>query len=293
MNTSSRLRFGRLLTLGALWGSSYLFIDLALRSIPATGVAFGRQLLAGLVLLPVVAGPWLRGDFKGLRRRLILLAVVMVGAPSLLVALGQRYVSASVAAILVATSPLLAAAIARHLDKLRWSAERTGGLILGLLGVGLLFGVDLRGSSDELLGASLVLLASLGYAVGGFVVASTFNEIRPLALTGATSLVSSVLLAPGLLASPVNSSSVSVSSALALLILGVGGTACGWWLYYSLINADGPEVASLAQYLAPAFAVIFGASLLGDRLTVARILGLLAILGGSWLASRGPTVTST
>lgn len=281
-----RLQTARLLSLGALWGSSYIFIDLALDSIPAQVVAFGRQLLAGVALLPLVIGPWRRREFVGLRPRLILVSVVMVGAPSLLIALGQRHISASLAAILVATTPLLTAIIARRLGWTPSSYMRVIGLMLGIVGVALLFGLDLRGSPAELLGASLVLLAAVGYAVGGFLVAATFTHVRPLALTGATSMVSAGLLLPTVATSTDIAAHATRSSILALIVLGLGGTAAGWWLYYGLLADGGPEVATLAQYLAPAFAVGLGTTLLGDDLTAAKSLGLTAIVSGSYLVSR-------
>lgn len=274
----------RLVLLGALWGLSYVLIEVAVDDLPASVVAFGRQLIAGLVLAPF-ALRFARQMGAGSTPRVVAVALVTVGGPSLLVAAGQEGVTASLAAILVSTSPVLTAFLALGLDREQRSAGlRLAGIALGLLGVVLLFGLDLRGSSDEVVGGLLLVLAALGYALGPFLIRRWFADARPLELAGATSLISAVaLLPPALAALPAGDA--SGGSILAVVALGVVGTAIGWALFYSLVATDGPRVAAVSQYLAPAFAVILGVTLLGDELGAGAITGLALVLLGSWLAA--------
>lgn len=274
----------RLVLLGALWGLSYVLIEVAVDDLPASVVAFGRQLVAGLVLAPF-AIRFARQVGAGSLPRVAAVALVTVGAPSLLVAAGQEGVTASLAAILVSTSPVLTALLALGLDpEQRSGGLRLVGIGLGLLGVVLLFGLDLRGSSDEVVGGLLLVLAALGYALGPFLIRRWFAGARPLELAGATSLISAVaLLPPALSALPAGDA--SSGSILAVIALGVVGTAIGWALFYSLVATDGPRVAAVSQYLAPAFAVILGVTLLGDDLGAGAVMGLALVLLGSWLAA--------
>jgi drug/metabolite transporter (DMT)-like permease len=71
----------------------------------------------------------------------------------------------------------------------------------------------------------------------------------------------------------------------ALLLLGIGGTGLTFVVFYALLSDIGPTRSSIAGYLAPGFALMYGASILGEPLTVAGVAGLVLILGGSWLVA--------
>src|SRR6266480_824367 len=123
--------------LAGLWGASYMFIKVAIDDVSPIIVVWVRLVLAALVLLPIAHS---RGALAELRPHLptiLLLSVVQVAAPFLLITFGEQHIASALAGILV-----------------------------GIVGVVLLFGVDLSGDSAALLGGLMVLLASLGYAIG-------------------------------------------------------------------------------------------------------------------------------
>jgi len=70
-------------------------------------------------------------------------------------------------------------------------------------------------------------------------------------------------------------------------VLGVLGTGIAFVIFYGLIASIGPARAFLVTYIAPGFAVVYGAVLLSEEVTVATLAGLALILGGSWLAAEG------
>ena len=76
------------------------------------------------------------------------------------------------------------------------------------------------------------------------------------------------------------------SAAAALVALGIGGTGLAFLLFYTLIAEVGPARASVVAYLAPGFAVLYGVTFLDEVVTVATLVGLGLVLGGSWLAAR-------
>ena len=276
-----------LLTLAALWGASYLFIEVALADLSAWAIVFVRTLLGAAVLAPLALR---RGGFGALRGTLPLvagLALLQVAAPFVLIAAGQVWISSSLAGILVATAPIFTALLAFRYDR----AERVRGLSmvgigLGIAGVALLFGVDLGGGGMALAGGLMVTLAGLGYALGGFVVKRRFAGVRPIALAAATSIAAAGMLAPAaLLTAP--DQLPGTDTILALIALGTLGTGVGFAIFYTLIAEIGPSRASLVAYIAPGFAVVYGVSLLGERVTLATLAGLLLIVGGSWLAAGG------
>ena len=273
--------------LASLWGASYMFIKIGLRDLSPEMVVFARTALAALVLLPLALS---RGAFRGVAERLpqvFVLAAVQVAGPFLLIAAGEQSITSSLAGILVASAPIFTALLAIRLDQ----AERVGslgaaGIAIGIVGVVLLVGLDTGGS--KLLGALAVVLASLGYAIGGFYVKRHMREVAPIGLVTATMAASALfMLVPAAVTAP--DSLPDLGPVAAVAALGVGGTGISFVLFYGLIGSVGPTRASLVAYVAPGFAVVYGVTLLGEDFTLLTLAGLALIVGGSWMASRGRT----
>jgi drug/metabolite transporter (DMT)-like permease len=274
--------------LSAVWGASYLFIKVALDDgVDPRFVVWSRILLAALVLVPI-ALRW--GGADALRGRfapILFMAVVHVSIPFLLITYGEQHIASSLTGILVSAAPIFTVLLAvRFDDEERPRGIAAGGVVLGILGVVLLFGVDLSGDSAAIAGGLMVLLAAFGYAVGGLYLKARLTGVPPVASAAATMVVSAVLLAPlALFALP--SELPSGKAVASLAALGAGGTGVAFIIFYTLIATVGPGRASLVAYIAPAFAVVYGVWLLSEPLTAGVVLGLVAILTGSWIAAEG------
>lgn len=275
------------LTLGAIWGASYLLIKIGLRDLSPELVAFLRIALAAAVLVPFAAS---QGAFAGLRQRLgwlVLLGFVQVAGPFWLISAGEEEISSALAGILVACSPLFTAVIAVAIDH----EERSEGLalvgvLIGFAGVALLLGVDVGGSGSALLGGLMVVLASLGYAIAGFVAKHRMSGMAPSGVAAVVMVVASLaLLAPALLTLP--DAFPGAGPVAAVTALGVIGTGVAFVILYFLIDRVGPARAWIVTYVAPVFAVSYGAALLGEAITAVTIAGMALILAGSWLAAEG------
>ena len=276
-----------LLTLGAIWGASYMFIEIGLRDLSPAMVAFVRIALAALVLLPVAAA---QGALTGLRPIagwLVLIGGIQVAGPFLLIGAGQEEISSSLAGILVASAPLFTALLAIWVDhEERSQGLRLGGILIGFAGVALLLGVDLGGEGAALVGGLFVVLASLGYAIGGLLVKHRLAGVPPVAMSGLVMAAAAVLMLPvAFTTAPAEFPSLGPVAAVAAL--GVVGTGVAFVIFYGLIASVGPARAFLVTYIAPGFAVVYGATLLDEEITAATIAGLVLILGGSWLAAEG------
>src|SRR3954463_6389553 len=168
------------MSLAALWGASYLFIKIGLDDLSPAGVVFTRTALAALVLMPFAIKS---GGMAPLWRRapgLFVLAAVQVAGPFLLISAGERHIASSLAGILVAAAPIFTAIFAIWIDQSeRLSTNGVVGVAIGILGVALLLGVDVSGSG--LVGGLMVVLASVGYALGGFALKRFFTGYPPLA----------------------------------------------------------------------------------------------------------------
>lgn len=276
-----------LLALGAIWGASYLFIKVGLRDLSPGMVAFARVALAALVLLPLAAQQRALGGLGDRAGWLILIGAVQVAGPFVLIALGEQEISSSLAGILVASAPLFTALLATQVDREEQSkGMRLVGVLIGFAGVAVLLGVDLGGDSDALLGGLMVVLASLGYAIGGFLVKHRLAGVAPVGMSATVMLASAAMLLPlAIVTAP--ASAPGLGPAAAVAALGIVGTGIAFVIFYWLISTVGPARAFVVTYVAPGFAVIYGVTLLDEELTAAAVGGLALILAGSWLAAEG------
>jgi drug/metabolite transporter (DMT)-like permease len=279
-----------LLALAAIWGSSYLFIKVGVDDgLSPSFISFSRLVLGALVLVPIAARSGALRGLRGKGRTVAFLGLVQTAGPFFLIALGEQWIASSLAGILVASSPIFIALLALWLDR----EERSSGLQLvgvgtGIAGVTLLLGIDVGTGGLELLGALLVLLASLAYAVGALALKRRLGGAQPVAMAaGAVSAGAAYLLVPALATLP--TAAPSVAATASLVALGLGGTGVAFLLYFTLIAQVGPARAAVVAYLAPGFAVLYGVTLRDEIVTVWTLLGLALVLSGSWLASRPRT----
>jgi drug/metabolite transporter (DMT)-like permease len=135
----------------------------------------------------------------------------------------------------------------------------------------------------------MILAASVGYAIGGFVVKRRFGSFDPIGVVTLTMALSAALSLP-VAAATAPDAVPGLGTFGAMVVLGVGGTGVAFAIFYQLIGHLGPARASLVAYVAPGFAVLYGVTLRGEPLTVWTVAGLALIVGGSWLAARNRSV---
>jgi drug/metabolite transporter (DMT)-like permease len=234
---------------------------------------------------------WRAGVLSGLRSRwrwLGLYALLEIAIPFPLIAAGERHVSSSLAAIMIATVPLIVALLALRFDPAeRASGRRLVGLLIGFSGVVALVGVDLAGDSDELLGAGAVALAAVGYAAGPMILKRHMADLDPRATMGVSLALAAVLLTPLALADPPSSASLTSDAVISLVVLGLLCTAAAFVVMAMLVADIGPGRALVITYVNPVVAVALGVAVLGERPGAGALAGLLLILAGSWLSTDG------
>jgi drug/metabolite transporter (DMT)-like permease len=200
---------------------------------------------------------------------------------------GEQRISSSLAAILIASLPLLLAVIAiwvDHTERVRGS--RLVGLFVGFAGVVLLLGIDVAGRPSELFGAACILGATLCYAAGALIVKNFFSDVNPIGPVTAALGLSTLMLAPAGIAS-LPGSEATGGAVASIAVLGVACSAIALLLFFALIAEVGASRASVITYVNPAVAVALGVVLLDESLGAAAVAGLLLILAGSWLSTGG------
>ena len=271
-----------------VWGVPYFFIRVAVDAGLSPGVvAFSRVALGFLVLLPFALR---RGALRGLRERWRWVAaytVLEIALPFPLIAWGEQRISSSLAAILVASLPLMIAVLLSRLEPSeRPRGLRLAGLGIGFAGVVVLLGLDVAARPRELLGAAAVLVATVGYAAGPLIIRRRLADLDPLGPVCASLGLATLLLAPLAIATPPGAAP-GADAIVSVVVLGTVCSALAFLLFFALIARIGPSRASVITYLNPVVAVVLGVALLGERPGPAAVAGLLLVLAGSWLSTGG------
>ena len=271
-----------------VWGIPYLFIRIAVdEGVPPLLVAWGRVALGALVLLPIAAQS---GALRGVRARLpwvATFALFEIIVPFPLISYGEVHVASSLTAILIAALPLVVALFTLRFEpEERVGPLRLAGLVCGLAGVVLLVGVDVAGSTQELIGALCILLATISYGIGPMIIRTRLRTLDSRGVSAVAPAVGAVVLAPAFAVTPLHETPPGEALA-AIAVLGVVCTALGFVLFFALIVEAGAARAAVITYVNPAVAVLLGVIVLDEHLGAASIAGLLLILAGSWTATGG------
>jgi drug/metabolite transporter (DMT)-like permease len=268
-----------------LWGIPYFLIKVAIVDLSPVFVVFGRTAIAAAVLVPLAAFRGLLPALRGRVRFVIALSVVHIVGPFLLITYGELYVTSSLAGLIIAVEPIVVSLMLVRAEP--FTPLRVVGLVFGFGGVAVLTGVELSGGGPAVIGAALVLLATVGYAYATIMVQRGASDIPPTALVAASMLSSTALLAPfAAFAAP--AAPVRAVSWGALVVLGLLCTALALIAFYALINDTGPTRAGLVTYVNPLVAVTLGVVVLSEPLRWSLAVGAVLILAGCWLSTRRP-----
>ncbi len=273
-----------LLVLTVLWGSAFMFNELALSAFPPAVLVAGRIVIATVFIwgflrlsgarLPPLGRSWLP---------MAVLAFFGNVLPFHLVAWAQQHIDSSTAGILMAVMPLFVLTLAHFfIPGARLSPLRVAGFVIGFSGVIMIIGPStLLGieSSAAFWGALATLGAALSYAVNT-IYARRLGPGDPLRRAAGMLIIASMLSMP---AAFVELPAVVIPGMLAIVaisVLGLLATGFSTILYFRLIQGPGPAFLSMVNYLVPAWAVVAGALLLGETISQTMVMGLGLILAG-------------
>jgi drug/metabolite transporter (DMT)-like permease len=275
--------------LAASWGASYLFIKVAVEDLEPAPMMCLRLVLAFAALFPVlVYASGFRGAVSGIRetgRGGALLGLINMAVPFTLIAWGEKHVDSGVAAIANSTVPIFVALLAiRFRPSERVRGMRLFGVVLGLVGVGVLTGLNPDGGWWAIAGTLAVVLASLSYAAANLYAPARFSDTSPLLVSATTTFWATVILIPfALLQWPDHMPSWKALGSVAAL--GLLGTAFATLILYRMLNEYGSSRTSLVTYLLPPMALFYGVTILGEQIHLNAALGLVLILAGVALGS--------
>lgn len=272
-----------LILLSLLWGGSFFFIELALTGLPVLTIVWCRVALAAVILAGAVrfsGAAWPRG--RGVWRAVLVMGLLNNAVPFTLFVLAQGQITASLAAILNATTPLftvLIAHVATADEKV--GRSRLAGLALGFGGVVVML------SGASVAGDIWAKLACLGAALSYGVAGVWGRRLRPMGVAPITAAFgqlacSSLLIAPLWLVvdRPWALPAPGLTPVLALVSMAALSTALAYLIFFRVLASAGATNVSIVTFLIPISATLLGVGLLGETLRPEHVAGFALIAAG-------------
>jgi drug/metabolite transporter (DMT)-like permease len=265
-------------SLGLAWGIPYLLIKVAVEELNPLTLVLSRTFLAALLLLPIALA---KGAVRPVLRRwrpLLAYSVIEIVVPWLFLTRAEQHINSSLAGLLIAAVPFASVGVAVAFGRReRLGPLGLGGLLVGFAGVAFLVGVDVGGSQLGAVGEMAIVVAC--YATGAAILGKWMGDLPGLGVVALSVVVASLVYAPfAIPALPGHLPSGKVVASV--LLLAVVCTAAAFLLLFALIGEIGPVRATTITYLNPVVAVIAGALILDERITVWTIVGFALVLAG-------------
>jgi drug/metabolite transporter (DMT)-like permease len=266
--------------LSILWGGSFFFNGVVLRELPPFTLVFLRVALAALFLLPVLFAqrlPFPKAWSEW--QPFFLVALFNNVLPFSLIVTGQTQIPSGLAAILNATTPLFTVVVMAAAGEERLIVRRVAGVIVGLAGVVILRGSGLGVESGQGLGVLLCLAAALSYGISALIARRALSDSPPLATATFQLMASSLMMAivAAIFERPWHLPVAGAVTWLAVLGLAALSTALAYIVFFQVLRRSGATNVMLVTLLVPVTAILLGAFVLGERISLREIAGALVI----------------
>jgi len=270
-------------SIALIWGSSFLFIAIALDSVEPGLITWGRVGL-GAAVLNALPRARVRLDAED-RFRMVLLSLLWVAVPFTLFPLAEQHISSAVTGMLNGSMPLFAALVAGVLLRTPPGPAQAAGLGVGLLGT-LLVSLDGLGEGGNAwLGVVLALAATVCYGFAINIAAPLQRRYGSLAVMARMLLLATLWTAPfGVWSVP--GSSWEAGPVLSVAFIGAVGTGLAFVVMATLVGSVGSTRASMATYLIPVVALVLGVVFRDEHVGWWAVAGVALVVAGAYLASR-------
>jgi len=264
----------------AMWSSAFATARVIVAHAPPLAALSLRFLISGLIAVVVARALGQSWRLAPSQARAVILFGLCQNALYLgLNFIAMQWVEASLAAIIAASMPLIAALLAWAVFREKVAALGILGLVLGFAGVGLIMGTRLSGGADPL-GAGLCLIGAVALAVATLTVRGASSGGNLLMVVGLQMLVGSLTL--GVFSAMFETFSVNVTPGLLaafayqIIVPGLAATL----IWFALVGRIGSTRAATFHFLNPFFGVAIAAALLGESVRLLDILGVFIAMAG-------------
>ena len=277
-------------TLGIVWGSTFLFIELALQGITPLWLTSARITFATVLTSAIwlLRGGKLFTTEETAWSRLGIIGIISTALPFQLISWGQQYVTSSFAGLAMASMPLFVLPLAyffntnEPLDRSKFI-----GLIIGFLGIVILFSPDFTLGDDTsilmTLGKLACILAAFCYASNSILMRK-LPDIDPVGLAAVSLLIGSVWVVLWAIVIEGPPPNINTETLLILILLGLLPTAIANFIRVVLIREAGPVFLSITNYIVPLWAAMVGAFILKEALPIEFYLAATITIAGIYIS---------
>lgn len=278
--------WGYFLAVSLIWGSSFVFIAIALEDFEPGLITWLRVAsgAAALMFVPAARRKIERVDFA----KLFTLSFLWVAIPFTLFPLAQQYINSAVTGMLNGATPIFAAIVASVLLRSLPRVPQLIGLALGIAGLATISLSSSGEGETSWIGVVMVLVATLFYGISINIASGMQQKYGSLPVMARMLVLATIWVTPFGAAS-LGASTFTWAAFLSVLFIGVVGTGLAFLLMGTLVGRVGPTRGSFITYLIPVVSVLLGVAVLDDAVTAASIVGIALVIVGAILASRRET----
>ena len=285
-----------LVLLALIWGSAFFNIKIATYTYDTFTLVFVRVFFA---TVPLVLWCFYKKikimAFSKDWKIYAIVGLVNISLPFLLIAYGTDKVQSYLSAILMSSTPLSGTILAHFFtSNEKFNLIKGIGVIIGFLGVAILFFDKIVISDSNLIYALIILFASTLYVIGGIITLKFLKNKGTENVTASTVIWSLISLLPFCLyQEPWNNLNPSFESTLSLIYLGIFATGIAWMLRFHILITNGLVFQAQVAYLIPIFGVMFGYFLMDEIITWRVLISLIIIILSIYIVKKNNKVFKT
>lgn len=272
-------------SLGVAWGIPYVLIKIAVEDLNPAALVLARTGLAALLLLPIALA---RHQVRPVLRRwrpLVAYTILEIAIPWFFLNKAETVLPSSTTGLLLATVPLAGLIVAVLFGRAeQMSLTNWLGVVVAMCGVAALVGFDVAGS--DLFAVGEVLIVVIGYALGPAILVRWMRDLPGLGVVACSVGLAAAAYVPIVaLSGSWPTSAPGTDTIVSVVVLSVICTVLAFLLLFALVGEIGPVKATTITYLNPAVAVIAGAVVLSEPVTIWTVVGFVLVLSGSVLVT--------
>ncbi len=292
MRQTKSLDYVLLTLLALIWASAFFNIKIATYSYGPLTIAFLRVFFGAIPVILLCYAKKIRIEaFSKDWYWFAAIGVINLVIPFFLIAYGVQRVQSNLAAILMASTPLTAAALAHFFTKNeKINLIKSIGVLIGFSGIVFLFSDNILINKNNIFSAVLILFGSCFYVVGGLLTLKISNKENENVTASILIWGTLVLFPISLLVEQPWNLSPRLDSTISLIYLGIFSTGIAWLLRFYILKHNGLVFQAQVAYLIPIFGVILGYLILNEAITSKVIISLFAVIIGIYIVKRSSKI---
>ena len=292
MRDSKPFDYLLLTVLAFIWASAFFNIKIATYSYGPLTIALLRIFFGAIPVILLCSLKKIKIEaFSKDWYWFALIGVINLVIPFFLIAYGVQEVQSNLAAILMASTPLTAAALAHFFtNNEKINLVKSLGILIGFSGIIFLFSDNLLIGKNNFFSAFSILFGSCFYVIGGLLTLKISNK-KNENVTASILIWGTIFLLPiSLFFEQPWNLTPRLDSTLSLIYLGVFSTGIAWLLRFYILKHNGLVFQSQVAYLIPIFGVILGFLILNEAITSKVIISLIAVIIGIYIVKKGSKI---